>query len=79
VDVLLRRFVLTKSGWITKIVIPFFIKNYSTHFINEYKKNRFLQKIGSFFKPSKSTVKETTQEVVKDVAEGVKQAASNIT
>jgi hypothetical protein len=79
VDVLLRRFVLTKSGWITKIVIPFFIKNYSTHFINEYKKNRFLQKIGNFFKPSKSSVKETAQEVVKDVAEGVKQAASNIT
>ena len=79
VDVLLRRFVLTKSGWLTKIVIPFFIKNYSTHFINEYKTNKFLQKIGSFFKSSKRTAKETAQDVVKDVTEGAKQAASNIT
>ena len=78
VDVLLRRFLLVKSGWLTKIVVPFFIKNYSTHFIKEYKKNKFLQKIGSFFKQSKKGFKNTAQEVVDDVTEGVKDTVSGI-
>src|SRR5688572_10037023 len=50
VDVLLRRFLLAKSGWLTKIVLPFLIRNYSTHFLKEQKTNRFLQKIVGFFK-----------------------------
>jgi len=33
IDLLVKRVVLAKSGWIAKLVVPFFIKNYSSHFI----------------------------------------------
>lgn len=57
-DVLLRKFVLAKAGWFTRLVVPFFIKNYSTHFVKEYKRSKLLQRIRSIFKPPKQRVNE---------------------
>ena len=71
VDVVLRKFLLAKAGWFTKIVVPFFVKNYSSYFINEYKKSKLLQKIRGFFKEARKDVKETTEDV--------KQSVSNMT
>ena len=34
VDVLIRRLLLGKAGWFTKIVVPFFVRNYSSYFLN---------------------------------------------
>lgn len=62
VDVLIRRFLLAKAGWFTKIVIPFFIKNYSTHFVNQYKKSKLLQKVWGFFRHSKEDVTGETRD-----------------
>jgi hypothetical protein len=62
-DVLLRKFILAKSGWFTKIIVPFFIKNYSTHFVKEYKKSKLLQRIRNLFKQSKNNVQDTAEEV----------------
>jgi len=31
IDGLLKNFVLAKSGWVTKMLVPFFVKNYSSH------------------------------------------------
>ena len=53
VDVLIRRLLLAKAGWFTKIVVPFFVRNYSSYFLNESKRSRIVQKIVSFFKPNK--------------------------
>lgn len=78
VDVLLRRFLLAKAGWFTKIVVPFFIKNYSTHFIKDYRKNKFFQKIGSFFKQSKNEVKDAAEDVAKAATDHMKEAVSSI-
>ena len=75
VDVLLRRFLLAKAGWFTKIIVPFFVKNYSTHFIKEYKKSKLLQKLRSFFKQAKTEAKDMKD----DIKEEVKQSVSNIT
>jgi hypothetical protein len=33
IDLVLKNFVLAKSGWLTKILVPFFVKNYSSHLI----------------------------------------------
>ena len=49
VDVLVRRFLLARAGWFTKIVVPFFIKNYSTHFVVQYKKSKLLQNCLLYF------------------------------
>jgi hypothetical protein len=58
VDVLIRRFLLAKAGWFTKIVVPFFVKNYSTHFVNQYKKSKILQKVWGFFRQKKGDIKD---------------------
>ena len=36
IDFLVKDVILSKSGWITKLIIPFFIKNFSSHFIAEH-------------------------------------------
>jgi hypothetical protein len=71
VDVLVRRFLLAKAGWFTKIIVPFFVKNYSSYFIKEYKKSKLLQKIMSFFKHAKENGEGTTGDT--------RQSASNMT
>jgi hypothetical protein len=49
IDLLLRKFILAKAGWFTKIAIPFLVKNYSSHIIGEEKRAALLQKVRSFF------------------------------
>ena len=67
VDVLVRKFLLAKAGWFTKIIVPFFIKNYSTHFVTQYKKSKFLQKIWSYFKQEAKDVKDVVKEDMYDI------------
>ena len=47
IDFVLNKFILTNSGWITKFIVPFFLKNYSSHLIG-YKAN-IVGKIFSLF------------------------------
>ena len=49
VDLLIRRFLLAKAGWFTKIIVPFFIKNYSSHIIGEEQKAKLINKIRNLF------------------------------
>jgi hypothetical protein len=49
IDVFLRKFLLAKAGWITKIVVPYFIKNYSSHIIGEEKRKVLMKKFQDFF------------------------------
>jgi hypothetical protein len=50
IDVLVRKFLLARAGWLTKIVIPFFIKNYSSHIIGEEKREALLKRVSGFFR-----------------------------
>src|SRR5688500_14661694 len=34
IDLLMRKVVLAKAGWFTKFIIPYFIKNFSSHVID---------------------------------------------
>jgi hypothetical protein len=44
INSLVRNFILSKAGWLTKLVVPFFLKNYSSHFIAE-QKDKWLEKL----------------------------------
>jgi urocanate hydratase len=33
-----KNFILAKSGWITRTIIPFFLKNYASHIAEEPEK-----------------------------------------
>lgn len=48
IDLLLKKFVLAKSGWLTKMIVPFFVKNYSSHLIAD-NKDAIIHKVGSVF------------------------------
>lgn len=79
VDVLVRRFLLARSGWFTKIIVPFIIKNYSTHIIKQRKTMGILNKIKSYFTQTKKDVKETAHDVkedIEDAAEDLKDKVS---
>ncbi len=49
IDLFVRKFLLARAGWLTKIVIPFLVKNYSSHFIGEEKREVLMKKVKGFF------------------------------
>jgi hypothetical protein len=48
IDLVLNKFILARSGLITKFLIPIFMKNYSSHLIGENKVN-IVEKLFSLF------------------------------
>ena len=48
VNMLIKNFLLKKTGWITKLVIPFLLKNYTSHVVND-NKAKWFQKLTSLF------------------------------
>ena len=48
IDVVLNKFILAKSGWITRFLVPMFMKNYSSHLIGDNKVN-IVEKVFSLF------------------------------
>src|SRR5690242_5323247 len=49
IDLVVKKFLLARSGWLTKVAVPFFLKNYSSHIIDE-NKDTIMSKILSLFK-----------------------------
>lgn len=47
IDLFIKKLLLSKTGWITRLVVPFFLKNYSSHIISE-KKDAILHWLTSF-------------------------------
>jgi hypothetical protein len=41
INAVVKNFILSRAGWFTKIVVPFFLKNYSSHFLAEQKEKWF--------------------------------------
>jgi hypothetical protein len=50
IDLLIRKVFLARAGWFTKIVVPFVIKNYSSHIIGEEKREFLMNKLKGLFK-----------------------------
>jgi len=48
IDLVFNRFLLARSGWITKFLVPIFLKNYSSHLIADNKAN-IVEKVFSLF------------------------------
>lgn len=48
IDLVLNKYILARSGWITKFIVPYFLKNYSSHLIGDNKAN-IVGKIFSLF------------------------------
>jgi len=63
IDILVRRFLLGRAGWFTKIVVPYLIKNYTSHFIGEEKKQAMAGKIQNLFRKLRPRSKPVKTEV----------------
>lgn len=58
IDLLVRKLLLGRAGWFTKIFIPFVVKNYSSHVITEEQRAKLAQRLQNFFnkiRPKKKT------------------------
>lgn len=48
-DVILKRVILAKADWVTRFLLPIFLKNYSSHVINGSRPKTVLGKIRELF------------------------------
>ncbi len=48
-DVVLKKFILARGGWITKLILPFIVKNLSSHYLDSGK-GMLQSLIGKFIK-----------------------------
>ena len=62
IDLVLNKFILARSGWITKFLVPIFLKNYSSHLIGDNKTNIF-EKVFSLFGRKNGTTTTTSPKV----------------
>jgi hypothetical protein len=47
INTIVKNFILSRAGWLIRIVVPFFLKNYSSHFIAE-QKDKWIEKLKSW-------------------------------
>jgi hypothetical protein len=48
-DILLNKILLSRAGWITRLAVPFVVKNYSSHILGK-KGRSLISKVGQIFK-----------------------------
>lgn len=61
INTFIRNFLLSKAGWITKLVVPFFLKNYSSHFLAE-QKDKWIEKLKSWLGHKNGKEKHSQEE-----------------
>jgi hypothetical protein len=52
-DLVLRKFILARAGWLTRIVVPYLLKNYSSNVFADKGKS-FIQKLKHWIKGTKN-------------------------
>ncbi|MBD0331566.1 MAG: hypothetical protein ICV66_02830 [Chitinophagaceae bacterium] len=62
IDLFIRRLLLARAGWLTKIVVPFFVKNYSSHLIGEEKREAWFKKVRNLLKKITPKAQPQTSE-----------------
>jgi hypothetical protein len=62
IDLILKNFVLARAGWLTKLLVPLAVKNYSSHFIADHKQD-IVQKIFSLFSGNKNGTTKLSSRV----------------
>ena len=60
-DLFLRKILLAKAGWATRLVVPFLLKNYSSNVVADKGKS-FIHKVKSWLRSNKNGKSETADE-----------------
>ena len=61
-DVLLRKILLARTGWLTKVVVPYLVKNYASHLITESQRKSLAKSISKVFSKILMKKKKETME-----------------
>jgi hypothetical protein len=64
-----KKLLLGRAGWLTRLIVPYFMKNYSSHFLAE-QKEKWLDKLAAWMnrnKNGKGHKKEEQKENEEDV------------
>jgi hypothetical protein len=61
INAVVKNFILSRAGWFTKIVVPFFLKNYSSHFLAE-QKEKWLDKLAAWLNHRNGKEKKKEEE-----------------
>jgi hypothetical protein len=61
IDIVFKKLLLARTSWITKLVVPFLMKNYSSHVISE-NKGTIMSKLFSFIGRKHSNGQEKVHE-----------------
>jgi len=61
INLVVKKLLLAKSGWITKIVVPFLLKNYSSHVLSD-NKGGIMQKLFSLISKKNANGKAAAHE-----------------
>ncbi len=61
IDIVVRRVLLARSGWLAKLIVPALAKNYTSHVVDD-NKGKIMNWIFSFFKNKKKTDASTSQQ-----------------
>lgn len=57
-DTLLKKILLARADWVTRLVVPLFVKNYSSNFLNNDKTKRVFSKVAALFKRGPAKTKQ---------------------
>lgn len=68
IDLVIKKMVLSKAGFITKLAVPFFMKNFSSHVIAD-NKDKIISKLSSWFGKKNENGKHPVSTEEKDLAE----------
>jgi len=63
IDIFVRKVLLARAGWITKLTVPLLLKNYSSHLIADHKKS-WVQKLFSWIGPGHANGKTAPEPPV---------------
>jgi len=66
INSVVKRFILSKAGWAIRTIVPFFLKNYSSHFFAE-QKDKWIEKLKSWLRHTNG--KEHSSEQRKEKSE----------
>lgn len=61
IDILIRRVLLAKSGWLAKLIVPVLAKNYTSHIVDD-NKGKIVSWLFSLFKGRKNKKADDTEE-----------------
>jgi hypothetical protein len=61
IDLVVKKLILGRAGWIARTIIPLLVKNMSSHYIADHETDIF-RKVFSFFGLGKKKKKEKTEE-----------------